>query len=154
MNIESNPQNQEVEGTMIRRVVISPDFIEFLDQGFTLSRDADTLDVNGHSLADTGFINTKLEEAWDIMVNVPLDPAPPSDMAESLRGIETAPNIQWPDDLSTPPVIIPYTTGPMVQITVGQAVMALAIYADSLRNPPVGAPEATTMPPTPPFPTP
>lgn len=116
--------------TLIRRISVSTESIEFMSQSAVVAQDAETMKVVGKNLSDIAYFNDSLADVWNRVIDVPLIVAPPPELVAGVQGLDPVPNIVWSTHATIPPVVTPYA-GPTIQITVGQAIMALAILGDS-----------------------
>jgi len=130
-----------LDGLVVARILIGSEHIEFIDQPFLLSQPATpTTDApEAQFLSSSGFLMADLYDSWNIKVAVPIESDVPGKIGTETV-LETVPEIDWSSGepkVTTPP-------GPTIEITVGQAILALSALADMVRA------GTLPVPPTPP----
>jgi hypothetical protein len=120
-----------VRADYTRRIVVTPDGLEFLDQAVTFFRDTAADEEVEVEHAGSTFLTAHMEDAWAVEIEIPVTPGPQERLVDGTLVLGDVPDtIPWEAPEPTAP---PDHGGPKLRLTVGQAIQALAVYADMLR---------------------
>lgn len=127
MQISPTSSDVSVGGKAVTRIVIGSEIIEFLDQPFAIAYDIDSRSASTELASDVRFLLAKLDEVWNLAVEVPTELPPPD------FGLETLPSMIWPQEIGNPVEVDEYD-GPTITVKIGDAIRALGVLANMVRS--------------------